>query len=282
MSKNNIYIYKNIQDHINALIYSYPIQTVFYDFIEMFALELAISVGIDADKREEALKRTASKYTEEELKHYNGFKTEIIKEFIQEDGKKIIFQDLLGIVFHELELHNHYKGQFFTPYPIAKLTSLLSLEQDTLEREDFIELNEPASGAGAIAIASCDIASFWNINYAEKLIWTLQDIDLMCVYMSYIQLNLIGASAVIHHMDSLNMNRFDTFYTASYVLNKCAERVKRKRQSEKLKNAFNFVRSIETDYNREFFITEDKREKYLKYKTDKTDKKEEKQFVFDF
>ncbi|KLI54065.1 Type I restriction-modification system methyltransferase subunit, partial [Brachyspira hyodysenteriae] len=121
-------------------------------------------------------------------------------------------------LFHEMELQNHYKGQFFTPYDVSLCLAKISLNKKTFE-EDIIEFGEPAAGAGGMAIAACQIASELNVNYSAKLVCTLQDVDLMCVYMSYIQLNLIGAAAVVHHMDTLAMERFDTFYTLAYVAN---------------------------------------------------------------
>lgn len=270
MAKKTVYRFKNIYDHIKAAAYTQTTAQVFYDFAEMFAMEIAIGVGIEAEKRIETFKRTASKYKEEELKHYQGFKTEIMNEFIKNNGEEIIFQDVLGVLFHELELQNHYKGQFFTPYNVSLAMSEASLEingyLNNLENEDFIELSEPACGAGGIAIASCQIASESNINYAAKMIWTLQDLDLMCVYMSYIQLNLIGAAAVVRHMDTLAMERFDTFYTLAYVVNNCFERVEAKRQIEKFKKAFDFIKNIE----------------YKAYKTKEEKETKQEQYFFDF
>lgn len=275
MAKKTVYRFKNIYDHIKAAAYSFTTAQVFYDFVEMFAMEIAIGVGIEAEKRIETFKRTASKYKEEELKHYQGFKTEIMNEFIKND--KIVFQDVLGVLFHELELQNHYKGQFFTPYDVSLAMSKLSLGingyLNNLENEDFIELGEPAAGAGGMVIASCQIASELNVNYSAKLVCTLQDIDLMCVYMSYIQLNLIGAAAVVHHMDTLAMERFDTFYTLAYIANNCYARLKAKKQIEKFRKAFDFIKNMEYEDKEkeiEIEITESKKE----------DKQE--QYVFDF
>ena len=273
MAKKTVYRFKNIYDHIKAVSYTHTVANVFYDFVEMFAMEIAIGVGIEAEKRIETFKRTASKYKEEELKHYQGFKTEIMNEFIKNNGEEIVFQDVLGVLFHELGLQNHYKGQFFTLYDVSLAMSKVSLGingyLNNLENEDFIELLEPTCGAGGIAIASCQIASESNINYSAKLIWTLQDLDLMCVYMSYIQLNLIGAAAVIYHMNSLSIEHFDTFYTLAYVANNCFERVKAKRQIEKFRKAFDFIKNMEFE-DKEKEITESKKE----------DKQE--QYVFDF
>lgn len=34
-------------------------------------------------------------------------------------------QDILGQVFHALELHNTARGQFFTPYPLCKMMAAM-------------------------------------------------------------------------------------------------------------------------------------------------------------
>lgn len=270
MAKKTVYRFKNIYDHIKAAAYTQTTAQVFYDFVEMFAMEIAIGVGIEAEKRIETFKRTASKYKEEELKHYQGFKTEIMNEFIKNNGEEIIFQDVLGVLFHELELQNHYKGQFFTPYALSLCMAKISLNKETFE-EDIIEFGEPAAGAGGMAIAACQIASELNVNYSAKLVCTLQDVDLMCVYMSYIQLNLISAAAVIHHMDTLAMERFDTFYTLAYVANNCYARLKAKKQIEKFKKAFDLVKSLDEAKSEEIEIAGSKKEE-----------EKQEQYVFDF
>lgn len=275
MTKKTVYRFKNIYNHIKAAAYTRTTAQVFYDFIEMFAMEIAIGVGIEAEKRIETFKRTASKYKEEELKHYQGFKTKVMNEFIK--NEEIIFQDVLGVLFHEMELQNHYEGQFFTSYEISLCMAEISLNKKTFEEEDIIELGEPAAGAGGMAIAACQIASELNVNYSAKLVCTLQDIDLMCVYMSYIQLNLIGASAVIHHMDTLAMKRFDTFYTLAYVANNCHERLRIKKETEmqiqKYRKAVDFIQNLKIDEaeSEEKEIAESKKEE-----------EKQEQYVFDF
>ena len=43
--------------------------------------------------------------------------------------------------------------------------------------------------------------------------------------MSFIQLNLIGAAALIQHCNTLSMKVFDRFYTLGYILNRCSQRL---------------------------------------------------------
>ena len=55
MAKKTVYRFKNIYDHIKAAAYTQTTAQVFYDFVEMFAMEIAIGVGIEAEKRIETL-----------------------------------------------------------------------------------------------------------------------------------------------------------------------------------------------------------------------------------
>lgn len=51
----------------------------------------------------------------------------------------------------ELELNNHWTGQFFTPYNICRLMAEMTLQDAVrkIEREGGISINDPACGAGA-------------------------------------------------------------------------------------------------------------------------------------
>ena len=65
--------------------------------------------------------------------------------------------DVLGDIFHELELHNERKGQFFTPFPICQMMAKMTLgenAQDIITKKGFVTLSEPACGTGAMIIAA--------------------------------------------------------------------------------------------------------------------------------
>lgn len=60
-------------------------------------------------------------------------------------------QDFLGSMFMRLELGNHWKGQFFTPYSVCKTMAemnALDLEA-TIATKGWVSVNDPACGAGA-------------------------------------------------------------------------------------------------------------------------------------
>ena len=224
--------YKNLYNILKNVSYKHTIAKVFYDFIAMTALNIAIGISInmqDKEKRIEQFKKIAVTYDENEMEFFNAFKLGLVNEY-----QSNRYQDVLGVLFQELELKNDFKGQFFTPYELSYCMNKINFDKSLLESKSFIYCNEPASGSGGIVIASCQIVEELGYNYSEKLIWNINDLDLMCVYMSFIQLNLIGASALIQHCNTLSMEVFDRFYTLGYILNRCGERLRIEKKCNKM------------------------------------------------
>lgn len=60
-------------------------------------------------------------------------------------------QDFLGKLYMQLNLGSHWHGQFFTPYDVCKMMSLITIG-DTVrskaEDRDYIAVSDPACGAG--------------------------------------------------------------------------------------------------------------------------------------
>lgn len=237
MAKIVIQKYKDIYNEIIIVAEKYSIAKVFYDFIEMMALEIAIKTG--HANLEERFNKTSSQYAENYLIHYNNFKKFVIKEF-----QNNRFQDVFGVLFHELELHNNFKGQFFTPFAVSQAIAKSTICESDLQDKNFLFVNEPACGSGGIIIATSQVVEELKYNYAEKLIWLAQDIDLHCVYMCYIQLNLTGIAAIVQHSNSLSVEVFESFYTTAFLLNNCKARLeKRFRENKTLET----IREIEKE-----------------------------------
>ena len=58
--------------------------------------------------------------------------------------------DFLGSVFMQLELGDKYRGQFFTPWSVARMMAQMNFQGagQKLRSQPFITLYEPASGTG--------------------------------------------------------------------------------------------------------------------------------------
>lgn len=105
----------------------------------------------------------------------------------------------------ELELGNHWIGQFFTPYDVcrcmAEVTCTNVVEQ--IEQSGYITLNDCACGAGATLIAGIHTIRRQLKDAGSPLHWnnhvlvSAQDIDFVTGMMCYIQLSLLGCAGYI-------------------------------------------------------------------------------------
>ena len=105
-------------------------------------------------------------------------------------------QDFLGKLYMSLELGNHWKGQFFTPYNVCECMASITINDNvqTLEKQEWISVNDPACGAGATLVAAANIFHRKKINYQTRVLFTANDIDRVVAQMCYIQLSLLGCA----------------------------------------------------------------------------------------
>lgn len=105
-------------------------------------------------------------------------------------------QDFLGKLYMSLELGNHWKGQFFTPYNVCECMDGITINDNmqALEKQEWISVNDPACGAGATLIAAANIFRRKKINYQTQVLFTANDIDRVVAQMCYIQLSLLGCA----------------------------------------------------------------------------------------
>lgn len=108
-------------------------------------------------------------------------------------------QDFLGQLYMQLELGNHWKGQFFTPYNISSMMSQMSLSgaQNEIENKGWISICDPCVGGGAMLIAARNVFARNNINFSNHVLFVGQDIDRVVGLMAYIQIALLGCPGYI-------------------------------------------------------------------------------------
>ena len=70
-------------------------------------------------------------------------------------------------------------------------------------RLDKITVNEPSCGGGAMIIAAAKVLQEHEINYQKAMDVVAQDLDWKGVYMCYVQLSLLGISAICVQGDTL-------------------------------------------------------------------------------
>lgn len=204
---------------INHLTPKYGAHAVWRDFVSMTACAISNSVdGTNKDDREERYMDTVSQYGKAELDLFaEMFALTVLA--LEEDPK----QDFLGGIFEEMRLGNFARGQHFTPYHIAELMSIISLDgidtEKQIEELGYISVNDPACGAGVMFIAFANALQDAKINYQTDCLFVAEDIDLTAVQMCYIQLSLLGCPGYVVWHNSLVPEPYDKghyWYTPFY------------------------------------------------------------------
>lgn len=108
-------------------------------------------------------------------------------------------QDFLGKMYMNLELSNHWKGQFFTPYSVCKLMAGITCSDvdKRIEEQGYISICDPACGAGATLIAAANGMKRSKYNFQNHVLFVGQDVDRVVAQMCYIQLSLLGCAGYI-------------------------------------------------------------------------------------
>lgn len=108
-------------------------------------------------------------------------------------------QDFLGAMYMKLNLGNHWKGQFFTPYSVCHLMAEMTVGngEEKIKEKGWISIGDPCVGGGAMMIAAANVFRRKNINYQNHVIFAGQDIDRVVAMMAYIQLSLLGCAGYI-------------------------------------------------------------------------------------
>lgn len=200
----------------------HPVHEVFRDFCEMGAIALSNKVDmLNRGKRENRYLEIIKRYRPGEVHRFPEMFGAMVASL--ERG----FHDCLGELFMALELGDHWKGQYFTPFSIASLMARMTMGdvRGLISRKGFFTINEPCSGAGAMFIAAAQAVHEQGINYQQHMHATAQDIDLTAVHMSYVQLALYHIPAIVIHGNTLAVTEWDHWVTPAHVLGRWDRRL---------------------------------------------------------
>ena len=111
--------------------------------------------------------------------------------------------DVLGEIYMMTGMGSKYTGQFFTPFHVSEMCARLSINTDEILDAGRLSLHEPSCGGGGMIIAACKILHECGFDYQRRLDVVAQDLDWKGVYMTYLQLSLIGCRAVVVQGDTL-------------------------------------------------------------------------------
>lgn len=188
---------------------------VFRDFAELGALAVSNSADmVHREAREARYMEIVARYSREEVQRFPIMFALLVEMLELEKA------DHLGQLFMDLELGDHWKGQYFTPYSVSKLMAGITLldVKTQIEANGFVTISEPACGAGAMVIACADVIHEQGINYQQTMHVTATDIDATAVHMTYLQLSLLHVPAIVVHGNSLAMTEWAHWVTPAHVL----------------------------------------------------------------
>lgn len=198
---------EEISKRILKMAGQYSPYNIFTDWVELCALSISNSITMVHNnvwqEREQTYIGTAQKYTTEELESF-------AQMFVWlGDALTENMSDVLGEIYMECGLGNKYTGQFFTPFHLSELCARCAIpESSFVNSEKMIKINEPSCGGGGMIIAACKVLHDNGFDFQRRLDVVAQDLDWKGVYMTYLQLSLIGCRAIVVQGDTLT-NPFD-------------------------------------------------------------------------
>lgn len=182
----------------------YNYHMIFQDWVAAMAISIQNSCCLIHDKRweerETLYKNIMQKYSLEERQRFCEMFVMLTDEF--ERGN---IRDILGEIYMSQNSGNSRLGQFFTPFHLSELCARVSLEHQLylFDENDVIEINEPSTGGGGMMIAAIKVLKENGIDYQRRIRIIAQDLDWNGVYMTYTQLSLLGAKAIVVQGDTL-------------------------------------------------------------------------------
>lgn len=224
---------KELQQLIRATAHRWSQHEVFSDFVELASLSLSNAVDWrQFDAREARYLEIAKKYPRDQFERFPRMLGHLTLAMEQccATGE---LGDVLGAVYMQLELGNDRAGQFFTPYHVSQLMARLLVGDGAEAREKgFLDVMEPACGAGGMVIAMADALRQAGLNPQSAMHATCIDIDPRCVHMTYLQLSLLHIPAIVLHGNSLSGEVWSRWYTPAHVLGGWRRRIEERHARE--------------------------------------------------
>lgn len=206
-------LYKPIIDELSNSHQS-PVE-LFKDAIEYLALKIMIQTDFQIEQKcTDKYFELSEKYKDKDCSVIRVIKliSSLLLRF------KTHFYDYLGELYMKIieRFSKPSKGQYFTPYNVSKLMAHITFDIPANIKDKPITINDPCCGSGGMCIAFIDLLDKRNINYLQHYIIYANDIDITCAYMTYIQLSMAGAAAIIQHKDTITQETYLTMRTAGY------------------------------------------------------------------
>jgi type I restriction-modification system DNA methylase subunit len=219
------------QEHRTALIklldrfqHQYNIWQVWDDMVYFCAAALSQPCQWIQEREDEYLRRM-ERYPKDLQDLFPQMLAEIVLAFEQEG-----FADVLGSMYMDLNLGNHWKGQYFTPYEVALMMAKMISDNpaDEIKQNGYTSVSNSSCGSGVVLIAAAQNYFDNKVNYQQNVLFVGQDIDPVVALMAFIQMALLGMPgyviigssftqpAVGHILFPMPYNGSDIWYTPMF------------------------------------------------------------------
>lgn len=207
---------KCILDIIHNLSNNKNTHSVFSDVVICCAYALANASNF-SQEREDRFNKIIKSYGNQGVTQFASILAHLFNNYSNKKGS-----DILGEVYEELKLNNEKFGQFFTPLNVCNFMSEITIDKNDAKKkikdQGFISVSDPACGSGRLLYSSYLTLLDCGVN-SDDILLVGDDVDLLCSCMTYIQLSLTGASAIVNHKNTIIGELYDTFYTPSFANN---------------------------------------------------------------
>lgn len=184
---------------INGLAGEYAPRVIFSDWVRCAALSMACMCPWQPSDvlraRSKDYTDTLHRYKDPDMERQFALLTAWLVNELESE-----ITDVLGELYMKLDAGSKLGGQFFTPFHLSVLNAMLALDVDPGKP---VFLNEPTCGSGGQVIAAAKVLMDAGINYQTRMRVIAQDLDWNCVYMTYLQLSLLGIRAVCIQCNTL-------------------------------------------------------------------------------
>lgn len=207
---------REIMKKLQSITGKYSINTVFIDWIHLMAYTCSNTLDqLHFEEREALYLTIIKKYSKDQVTTFCECFALLTIAFEENSI------DWLGEIYMELNLANSSLGQCFTPNHVAKLMAELTFVSGQTEVLESGRMNyyEPCCGSGSMIIGLISVMQKKGYNAQTQLIVHCEDLDENCLLMTYVQLSLLGISAICQVKNSLTNEVFSTWYTPFLLKN---------------------------------------------------------------
>lgn len=207
----------NIVKKIQSTDQKYNYDEIFFDWIKAMFYAYANSCNKDGyEDREEKFNRLVEKHGAKTMQMFYECQAELVMLF-EEKG----IDDYLGKIHHQLGVHNKMKGQFFTPFHLAKMMAETQVSEVIKELEKGkgkIKITDSACGSACLLLGMLAVLKEKGINYQKNIMLVCSDLDENAIQMAYIQLSLTGVAAKCENKNALTGETFGSWFTLGALL----------------------------------------------------------------